>query len=218
MLAALSLIVYPFQARQMRVPTNHYIIAVPKEQKLGKYILAPVLKGSEVNELKPVSGRIEALPDRLTRAFGIASNTPFGGLNAEMLSDSVKGLKVGDEVYVSYLACDEENYFDMTESEYLYRVPIHHLIALKTPEGFEAVCGKVLIRPDMTPEFESKVLVSVNNKKKVAQGTVASCSPGMREKFSSGQRVAYMERLAEWIEIEGEKYDFVYTHEILGLI
>ena len=70
----------------------------------------------------------------------------------------------------------------------------------------------------MAPEFESKVLVSVNNKKKVAQGTVASCSPGMREKFSSGQRVAYMERLAEWIEIEGEKYDFVYTHEILGLI
>jgi len=202
----------------MKVPTNHYIIAVPKEQKLGKYVLAPVLKGSEVNELKPVSGRIVALPDRLTRAFGIASNTPFGGLNAEMLSGSVKGLKVGDEVYVSYLACDEENYFDMTESEYLYRVPVHHLIALKTPQGFEAICGKVLIRPDMSPEFESKVLVSVNNKKKVAQGTVVSSSAGMREKFSSGQRVAYMERLAEWIEIEGEKYDFVYTHEILGFI
>lgn len=202
----------------MRVPTNHYIIAVPKEQKLGKYILAPVLKGSEVNELKPVSGRIVALPDTLTRSFGIASNTPFGGLNAFMLKDSVSSLQIGDEVYVSYLACDEENFFDSTENEYLYRIPVHHLIARKTDTGFEAVCGKVIIRPDMSAEFESKVLISVNNRKKVAQGEVVSCSPGMRESFKVMQRVAYMERLAEWIEIEGEKYDFVYTHEVLGTL
>jgi co-chaperonin GroES (HSP10) len=202
----------------MKVPTNHYIISVPKEQKLGKYILAPVLKGSEVNELKPVLGTVVALPEKLTKDFGIASNTPFGGLNAQMLSASVSCVKQGDEVYLSYLACDEENYFDMDEDNYLYRVPVHHLIAIKKEGGFEAICGKVVIRPEMQAEFESKVLISVNNRKKVAQGFVVSCTDGMPQKFASGQRVAYMERLAEWIEIEGEKYDFVYTHEILGLL
>lgn len=200
----------------MRVPTNFYIIAIPKEQKLSKHILAPIHKGTEENDLKPTHGRIVALPMRLSKDYGIASHTPFGNLNAAMLTESVASLKEGDEVYVSYLGFDKECYFDSTETEYLYRVPVHHLIATKNP--LQAVAGKVLIRPEVEPEFYSNVLISTNNKKKVAHGTIVSASEGMREKFLSGQRIAYMERLAEWIEIEGEKLDFVYTHEILGVL
>ena len=207
------------ELEKMSVPSNHYIIAVDKEQKLGNgYILAPVLKGTEVNDLKPVEGTIVALPMKFTTAFGIASNTPFGGLTAKGLEESVKGLQKGDVVYFSYLACDDENLFDTTEKHYLYRVPVHHLVALKTVDGFEAISGKVIIRPEEEKEFESRVLIAVNNRKKIAHGYVVSCSDGMREKFGAGQKVAYMERLAEWIEIDGRKYDFVYTHEILGIL
>jgi co-chaperonin GroES (HSP10) len=155
---------------------------------------------------------------KFTTAFGIASNTPFGGLTAKGLEESVKILQKGDVVYFSYLACDDENLFDTTEKHYLYRVPVHHLVAVKRGGFFEAVSGKVIIRPEEEKEFESRVLISVNNRKKIAHGHVISCSDGMREHFRCGQKVAYMERLAEWIEINGVKYDFVYTHEILGTL
>lgn len=200
----------------MKVPSNFYIIAVPKQQKLSENILAPVHKGTEENDLKPTNGRIVALPVRFSKGYGIASNTAFGNLNAAMLENSVSKLKEGDEVYVSYLGFDDENFFDSTETEYLYRIPVHHLIATKNP--LKAIAGKVLIRPEVKPEFHSDVLISTNNKKMIAHGSIVSASEGMPDKFVSGQRVAYMERLAEWIEIEGRKLDFVYTHEILGIL
>jgi len=201
----------------MKTPANKYLISIEGEQKIGK-LFVPVIKGTEETALRPVSGKIRALPGKLTKQFGIASNTGSTMLNAQMLQNSLKGLKEGDEVYVSYMATDKDNFLYHDSGEDYYVVPVHHLVALKTEEGPKAICGKVLIKPLEIKEFESELLISVNNKKNIGLGEVVSASDGMREKYEKGQKVVYLEKLAEWIEIDGIKYDFVYTGEILATV
>lgn len=202
---------------KMKTPSNKYLIAVKKEQWIGNSnILMPVLKGTEETNLRPVSGIIKALPDKLTPQFGIASNTGTTMLNAAMLQKSVGMLKEGDEVYIGYMATDSENYLYSDEGHDYYIVPIHHLLALKTKEGLLGIAGKVLLKPITKPEFESKLLISPHQVKHIGFGEVVACAPGMKEYFETGQTVVYLEKFAEWIEIGGEKYDFVYTGEILA--
>ena len=201
----------------MKTPSNKYLIAVPKEQYVGNSnIIMPVIKGTEEANLRPVSGIIKALPGKLTQQFGIASNTGTTMLNAAMLSKSVEDLKEEDEVYISYMASDRENFLYSDETHDYYIVPIHHLIALKIGEGFVGIAGKVILRPLTIPEFESKLLISPHQVKHIGFGEVVACAKGMKEYFEAGQTVVYLEKFAEWVEINGEKYDFVYTGEILA--
>ena len=201
----------------MKTPANKYLISVEGEQKIGK-LFVPVVKGAEENVLRPVLGKIRALPGKLTKQFEIASNSGGAMLNALMLNRSVEGLKEGDEVYISYMATDKHHFLYHDKGEDFYVVPVHHLVALKTEDGLKAVSGKVLIKPLEIKEFESELLISVNNKKNIGIGEVVSSSDGMQEKYVPGQKVVYLEKLAEWIEIEGAKYDFVYTGEVLATL
>lgn len=202
----------------MRTPKNFFLIAVKKEQKLGSGILyAPVLKGEQENELKPVSGIVVGLPDKYTKDHTIASNFKGSQMTALDLMESCMCIKEGDEVFLSYLAFDDDRIVITEEDQVIYRVPVHHLIAKKGENGLEAVAGKVLIRPVQEDSIISKVLVSPFKEKKHGHGEVISCCATVN-KVAAGTKVAYMERLAEWIEIDGEKYDFVYLDEILGVI
>jgi co-chaperonin GroES (HSP10) len=204
---------------KMRTPANKYLICVEKEQKLGK-LFVPIAKGAEESVLRPVSGTIKAMPMKFTKQFGIASNTGSAMLNAEIISKSLTALKQGDEVIISYMATDRENFFYSTEEGDFYIVPVHHLIALKTKEAqpYQAIAGKVLIKPLEKAEFESQYLISLHKKKDLGVGEIVSCAEGMREKYAPGQKVVYLEKLAEWIELDGVKYDFVYTGEVLALL
>lgn len=203
----------------MKTPSNKYLISVESEQKMGK-LFVPVAKGTEENMLRPVLGKVRALPGKLTKQFQIASNTGAAMLNAEMLRDSVGVLKENDEVYISYMATDKHNFLYHEKGEDFYVVPVHHLIALKTKEAqpYQAIAGKVLIKPLEKAEFESQYLISIHKKKDLGVGEVVSCSEGMREKYAPGQKVVYLEKLAEWIELDSVKYDFVYTGEVLALL
>lgn len=201
----------------MKTPSNKYLVAVAKEQKFSNTsLIVPIIKGTEETNLRPVSGIVKALPGKLTPQFGIASNTGTTMLNAAMLQKSVGKIKEGSEVYLSYMATDKDNRIDSDEEYDYYIVHIHHLVGIKGENGFEAVAGKVLLRPLQKSEFESKVLISPNQVKHIGFGEVVSCAEGMREYYEKGKIVVYLEKLAEWIEINGEKYDFVYTGEILA--
>lgn len=201
----------------MKTTSNKYLIAVPKEQTFSNTsLIVPIHKGTEETTLRPVSGIVKALPGKLTKQFGIASNTGTTMLNAALLEKSMEKVKEDSEVYISYMATDKDNFLYSDENFDYYVVPIHHLIAVATKKGFEAVSGKVIIRPLQMAEFKSKVLISPNQVKNIGFGVVVSCAEGMREYYGVGQTVVYLEKLAEWIEINGEKYDFVYTGEILA--
>lgn len=201
----------------MKTPSNKYLVAVAKEQKFSNTsLIVPIIKGTEETNLRPVSGIVKALPGKLTPQFGIASNTGTTMLNAAMLQKSVGKIKEGSEVYLSYMATDKDNRIDGDEEYDYYIVHIHHLVGIKGENGFEAVAGKVLLRPLQKSEFESKVLISPNQVKHIGFGEVVSCAEGMQEYYEKGKIVVYLEKLAEWIEIDGEKYDFVYTGEILA--
>ena len=201
----------------MKTPANKYLISVPSEQKMGK-LFVPVIKGTDETVLRPVSGIVRALPGKFTKQFGIASNAGDTMLNATMLAESLSVVAEGDEVYISYMATDKHNFIYHEKGEDFYVVPLHHLIALKTDEGPKAISGKVLLKPLEIKEFESELLISINNKKNIGLGEIVSASDGMREKYRKGQKVVYLEKLAEWIEIEGVKYDFVYSNEILATL
>lgn len=201
----------------MKTPKNKYLIAFEKEQKLGN-LYVPIHKGEEETVLRPVKGIVKALPMLLTKQFGIASNTGAGTLNALLLADSLKKLELDSVVYVGYMATDKDNFLYSDEQYDYYVVPVHQLVAMDTDSGLQAIAGKVLIRPLQKAEFESKVLISPHSIKDLGFGEIISCSEGMPEYYKSGQIVAYLEKFAEWIEIGGEKYDFVYTGEILALI
>lgn len=201
----------------MKTPSNKYLIAVAKEQKFSNTsLIVPINKGTEETALRPVSGIVKALPGKLTKQFGIASNTGTAMLNAALLEKSMEKVKEDSEVYISYMATDKDNFLYSDENFDYYIVPIHHLIAVATKKGFEAVSGKAIIRPLQMAEFKSKVLISPNQVKNIGFGVVVSCAEGMREHYDVGQAVVYLEKFAEWIKINGEKYDFVYTGEILA--
>lgn len=203
----------------MKTPSNKYLIAVAKEQTFSNTsLIVPVNKGTEETTLRPTMGIVKALPGKLTKQFGIASNTGTTMLNAAMLEESLKKVQLDSEVYISYMATDKDNFLYSDESYDYYVVPVHHLVAVNTKKGFEAVSGKAIIRPLQMAEFKSKVLISPNQVKNIGFGVVVSCAEGMREHYDVGQTVVYLEKLAEWIEINGEKYDFVYTGEILAVM
>lgn len=203
----------------MKTPSNKYIISVPKEQTFSNSnLIVPINKGTEETNLRPVSGIICGLPMKLTPQFGIASNTGSTMLNAKLLEKSVEMLKNGDEVYISYMATDSENFLYSDEKSNFFVVPIHHLIAVKENGKPKAIAGKILIKPVEKAEFESKLLISPHKIKHIGVGEVVSCATGMRDYYEENTKVAYLEKLAEWIEIENVKYDFVYTGEILATI
>lgn len=204
---------------EVRTPKNFFLIAVKKEQKLGSGILyAPIHKGEQENEFKPVSGIVVGLPDKYTKDHQIASNFKGGNLTAADLAESCRDIQVNDTVYLSYLAFDDDRIVDaglVDDDHTLYRVPVHHLIAKKEGSKLKAIAGKVLIEPIKEDGIISKSLISTYSVKKHGHGRVVSSSSA---KIPSGVMVAYMEKIAEWIEIDGVRYDFVYVEEILGII
>lgn len=204
----------------MRVPQNRFLIEIASPEKLSANLLMPLGLGEDYNDFAPVDGKILARPMKFSK-MPLASTYRGRDLTLQDLETTFELIETGDHVYLSYVASLPERLVDLGISESglpVYSVDANLILAKKTDNGVQAVGGWCLIKPDETTKFQSDVLVipeTMRNKRK-NYGTVISSSPYWSYVFSQGDKVIYEERSAEWIEIDGVKYDVVYNHEVLA--
>jgi len=198
----------------MKSPSNHYIIAFPKERKVGSLYL-PTHLGEEEGLFAPEVGRVVGLPMKFTNRMAIPCSAFGETMTVKDIEDSFKNISLNDEVFCNYLATCGNHIMDEGD-EALYAVPAHLLIAIIKDKQLVPTADKVIIIPK---DKEASKLLHVNMGKDHGIGTVDFDTPLYRK----GEVVIYMEKFAYEFTYATDshnntKYDCVYSVEVLAKI
>jgi hypothetical protein len=195
----------------MKSPSNHYIVAFPKERKVGSLFL-PTHLGEEEGLFAPEVGRVVGLPMKFTNKMAIPCSAFGESMTVKDIEHSFSNIKLGDQVFCSYLAtADEDKHIMDDGDDMIYAVPAHLLIAIVNGEELIPTADKVIVIP---AEKQLSQIVKGIEGKDYGMGTIAFNCDG----FTKGQRVVYLEKFSYEFKFKNQAYEAVYSSEVYATI